>query len=71
MELLANAKNNALCTIKWMLGLPEDAALMMSECNISPGSKIQVVQNSGGSIIIRSGSRLVAMDHSIAQKIRI
>lgn len=71
MQMLSQIQNGATCTIKWILGLPEVITDYMLHFQITQGSEIQVIQNSGNYLIIGLEGKRIAIDPIIAAKIRV
>ncbi|MCD8011784.1 MAG: ferrous iron transport protein A [Lachnospiraceae bacterium] len=72
MQSLTEMPDNAICTIKWMLGLPEEMDQALRSWEIHPGSEIRVIQNNGdGLMIIGSGARRIAMNAETTDHIRV
>lgn len=57
-------------TIKWMFGLPEILS-QMRYMDIQEGSTIQVVSKSWDGLLIRSGSRCLAIGNEVAERIQV
>lgn len=70
MQPLTTAMRGTVCTVKWALGLPE-VVEKLRELKIEQGSQIQVIEKSRGYLIVRIGSRRIAMDESLASRIQV
>ncbi len=66
MKRLTEIHSSSVCTVKWMLGLPDETDRELRNCEIQQGSRIRVIQNNGHWLIIGAGSRRIAMDEKIA-----
>lgn len=70
MESLTTVKSGERCTIKWMFGAPGVLA-WMDEHEIRQGSRIRVIQNSIGNLIVGVGDTRVALSREVAERIKI
>ncbi len=70
MQSLTKAIPGNTYTVKWMFGLPEVLDFLRS-CQIKVGSPIQVIQNSGGSLIIGSERRRIVLSKDAAARIQV
>lgn len=68
MCILVEALIDTLYEIKWMIGLE---GILDEQYGIREGSRIRVVQNSNGYIILVCNGRKLALSPEIANKIRI
>ncbi|MCC8101710.1 MAG: ferrous iron transport protein A [Clostridiales bacterium] len=72
MQMLTDMPNNTVCTVKWMLGLPQETDQELREWEICQGSEIRVIQNNGdGLLIIGAGSHRIALGADTACHIRV
>ncbi|MCD8073772.1 MAG: FeoA domain-containing protein [Lachnospiraceae bacterium] len=72
MQMLTDVPSNTICTVKWMLGLPEETDQELRDWEICQGSEIRVIQNNGGGLlIIGAGPRRIALGADTANHIRV
>lgn len=70
MQALSTAVPGEQYTIKWMFGVPEVLEKLTGFC-IREGSKIRVIQNNAGGMIIASDQKRVAISQEAAARIQV
>ncbi len=70
MQALSTAVPGEQYTIKWMFGVPEVLEKLTGFC-IQEGSRIRVIQNNAGGMIIASDQKRVAISQEAAARIQV
>lgn len=70
MQSLTEAKQGDVCTIKWLLGNP-GVVEWMDEHQVRQGSRVEVIQNCMGHLIIGVEGRRFAIGPETARRIKI
>ncbi|MFO8051110.1 MAG: FeoA family protein [Thermoplasmatota archaeon] len=67
---LSTAKNGEIVVIREIAG-GRRVNLRLSELGLGPGSRITVLRNSGGPVIVFYGDTRMALGHGVASKVLV
>ncbi len=70
MRSLSEVMQGNNCTVKWMLCLPEIVEFM-HKYHIEQGSRLQVLQNTHGSMVIGTDNARIALSREITDRIKV
>ncbi len=70
MQALTEVKPGEICTVKWMIAGAKITE-WMEKHSIIEGSRIRVIQNCMGDLIIGTGNGKIAIGRDIAYRIKV
>ena len=70
MRSLMNVKPGNVCTIKWLLGMPE-VLEFMERYHIRQGSHVEIIQNRADGLIIGTPDARLALSRDVAERIKV
>lgn len=70
MQSLAEVRNGEICTIKWLMG-DSDTVAMMKSYALGEGSRIRMIQQCMGNVIIGFNGIRLAIGNQAAERIKV
>ena len=70
MRSLSDVKQGNNCKVKWMFCLPEIMEFM-HKYHIEQGSRLQVIQNTRGSMVIGTDNARIALSRDVTDRIKV